>query len=175
MPVLIALVSAFAGGLIYWLVRLDGHVVVHAMFSAAARERRMRRSLDSQARAAARSVTEPRDAALALMVRLGSVDGTLLPAAETVVDHAARQVFGFGAEMTEHRAYADYVARNTPSFSVLFREMAPLLSQKLATNERAQLIDLLEEVAKAAGGINEARREMIEEVRTKLLPTRRGA
>jgi len=175
MPVLIALASAFAGGLIYWLVRLDGHVVVHAMFSAAARERRMRRSLDTQARAAVRSVTEPRDGALALMIRLGSADGVLLPAAERVVDHAGREIFGYGAKLTEHRAYADYVARNTPSFALLFREMAPLLEQKLAAAEREQLVGLLEEVAEAAGGITQARREMIDEVRARLLPTRRGA
>jgi len=169
MPVLIALISAFTGGFVYWLVRLDGLDVIAAMFSASARERRARHNLDSQARAAARSVNEPRDAALALMVRIGSVDGALLPAAESVVEEAARDIFAYGSAMTEHRAYAEYVARNTPNFSMLFRETSPVLN-KLTSSERLQLVGLLEDVAKAAGGITVARQEMIDEVRAKLLP-----
>ena len=57
---------------------------------------------------------------------------------------------------------------------MLFRELSPLLLRKLDADERAQLVELVEDVAKSAGGITEARREMIEEMKARLLPVRRA-
>lgn len=170
MPGIVAILSGLVGLFVYWLIRLDGMDAIAAQFSAAARARRAQRSRDAEARAAVRSVTEPRDGALALMIKLGSVDDVLLPGAATLVEDAARNVFGYGDKVVEHRTFAEYVARNTPSFSVLFRELAPTFDKKLSPDEKRDLIKLLREVADAAGGMTPVREAMIDEVQARLLP-----
>ncbi|WP_448952601.1 hypothetical protein [Labrys neptuniae] len=172
MPVIAVILSALMGWVVFWLVRYDGHEVVASYFSAAARQRRMQRARDAEAKAAVRSVTEARDGALALLIKLGSVDHAVLPAAENLIDGAARTVFAYGDKLVEHRTFADYVARNTPSFSVLFRELAPLFDKQLSRDERHDLVDLMHKVAEAAGGMTPARREMLDEVQARLLPQR---
>jgi hypothetical protein len=170
MPEIVAALSGLVGLFVYWLIRLDGLDIIGAQFSASARARRMARNRDALARAAVRSVTEPRDGALALLVKIGSVDDILLPGAAAIVEDAARNIFGYGDKVTEHRTFAEYVARNTPSFSVLFRELAPLFDTKLATDEKRDLVGLLGEVAQAAGGMTPVRQAMIDEVKARLLP-----
>ena len=170
MPVIALILSALMGWVVFWLIRFDGHEVIASYFSAAARQRRMQRARDAEVKAAVRSVTEARDGALALLIKLGSVDHAVLPAAESLIDEAARTVFGYGDKLVEHRTFAEYVARNTPSFSVLFRELVPLFEKQLAAGERKDLIDLMHKVAEAAGGMTPARREMLDEVQARLLP-----
>lgn len=170
MPFIALIASALMGSFVYWLVRLDGLDVLASYFSAAARQRRMQRARDAEARSAVRSVTEARDGALALLVRLASVDGTVLPAADRLIDETARTVFGYGDRLVERRTFAEFVARNTPTFSVLFRELSPLFEKQLSTEERQNLVDLMQKVAEAAGGMTPAREGMIDEVRSRLLP-----
>ncbi len=172
MPVIALILSTLMGAFVYWLIRLDGLDVVASYFSAAARQRRLQRARDAQARSAVRSVSEARDGALALLVRLASVDGAVLPAADRLIDETARTVFGYGDQLTERRTFAEFVARNTPTFSVLFRELTPLFDKQLSTEERQGLVDLMQKVAEAAGGMTPARQDMIEEVRSRLLPQR---
>ncbi len=172
MPVIAVILSALMGWFVYWLVRFDGVETLASYFSAAARQRRMQRNRDAEAKAAARSVTEARDGALALLIKLGSVDHAVLPAVESIIDDAARNVFAYGDKLVEHRTFAEYVARNTPSFSVLFRELTPVFEKQLSVSERRDLIELMQEVAEAAGGMTPGRREMIDEVKGKLLPQR---
>ncbi len=112
-----------------------------------------------------RSVTEARDGALALLIKLGSVDHAVLPAAESLIDEAARTVFGYGDKLVEHRTFAEYVARNTPSFSVLFRELVPPLFEKQLAAESKDLIDLvLQGWLRLLVAWTPARREMLDEV-----------
>lgn len=172
MPFIALILSTLVGAFVYWLIRLDGLEVVASYFSAAARQRRMQRARDVETRAAVRSVTEARDGALALLVRLASVDGTVLPAADRLIGETAANVFGYGDNLVERRTFAEFVARNTPTFSVLFRELAPLFDKQLSTEERQSLVDLMHKVAEAAGGMTPARQGMIEEVQARLLPQR---
>jgi hypothetical protein len=172
MPVIAVILSALMGWFVYWLIRFDGIEVLASYFSAAARQRRIQRARDAEAKAAARSVTEARDGALALLIKLGSVDHDLLPGAKSIIDDAASNVFGYGDKLVEHRTFAEYVARNTPSFSVLFRELTPVFEKQLSVSERQDFVDLLQEVAEAGGGLTSVREAMIDEVKAKLLPQR---
>lgn len=172
MPVIAAVLSALMGWLVYWLIRLDGIDAIAAQFSAAARARRAQRNRDAEAKVAVRSVTEARDGALALLIKIGSVDHALLPGAKAIIDDTASTVFGYGEKLVDHQTFAEYVARNTPSFSVLFRELAALFNKQLSASEKQDLIGLLRKVAEAAGGMTPAREAMIDEVRTRLLPQR---
>ena len=151
MPEIVLVRSGLLDWLVYWLVRLDGFNVIAAPFNTVARAGRAKVNLEAAARAAARSVAEPRDGALALLVKLVSVDNMILPSAEAIIDDAAHDTFGYGNKGVEHRTFAENVARNMPSFSVLFRELAHLLDKKLSTDERHDLFDLLHNVAMAAG------------------------
>jgi hypothetical protein len=174
MPVIIALVSGLIGWGLYWFFRLGGLEQLRNHLSERRREQRRLLSLESRQRAAANTLTEPRDAALALMIKFGSIGGSLLPAAKTVIDEAALKVFDFGTALTEKRIFAGFVAHNTPTFTGLFREVAPLLDKTLSSEERAQLIGLLESVGVAAGGMTPEREAAIEEVRNRLMPARRS-
>ncbi|MDQ0468413.1 hypothetical protein [Labrys wisconsinensis] len=173
MPIIITLITGLLGWGLYWFFRLDGLDWLRAHFDAKRRDKRLRLSQEARERAAANTLVDARDAALALMIKFGSIGGSLLPAAETVIDEAARDVFGYGPNFAEKRVFAGFVARNTPSFGVLFREVAPLLDKALAPEERAQLVTLLERVAAAAGGVTPEREAAVEEVRTRLMPARR--
>jgi hypothetical protein len=51
--------------------------------------------------------------------------------------------------------------------------LRPLFDKKLATDKRHDLLDLLHDVAMAAGGMTSVREEMITKVRTRLLPEKR--
>jgi uncharacterized tellurite resistance protein B-like protein len=170
-PEIVLVLSGLLGWLVYWLVRLDGFDVIAAL-NTVARPGRAKVNLEAAARAAARSVAEPRDGALALLVKLVSVDNVIVPSAEAIIDDAARDTFFYGNNVVEHRTFAEYVARNTPSFSVLFRELAHLFDKKLSTDERHDLLGLLHDVAMAAG-MTSVREEMITKVRTRLLPEKR--
>ena len=173
MPIIIALVSGLLGWGLYWFFRLDGLEWIRDHFHERRRERRRVLNQEARERAAANAVAEPRDAALALLIKIGSIGDSLLPAAETLIEQAARDVFGFGPELPEKRIFAGFVARNTPTFAVLFRELAPLLQRTLSTDECGQLVALLERVAAAAGGMTPEREAAIAEVRGRLLPTKR--
>ena len=148
------------GWLVYWLVRLDGFDVIAAQFNTVARAGRAKVNLEAAARAAARSVAEPHDGARALLVKLVCVDNVILPSAKAIINDAARDTFGYGNKVVEHRTFAENVARNTPSFSVLFRELVHLFDKKLSTRERHDLLDLLQDAAMAAG-LTSVREEMI--------------
>jgi hypothetical protein len=172
-PDIVLVLSGQLGWLLYWLVRLDGFDVIAAQFNTGAWVGRAKVNLEVAARAAARSVAKPRDCALALLVKLVSVDSVILPSAEAIIDDMARDAFGYGNKVIDHRTFAVYVPRNTPSFSVQFCELAPLLDKKLSIDESHDFLDLLHDLAMAAGGMTSVREEMITKVRTRLLPEKR--
>ena len=173
MPGIVPVLSGLLGWLVYWLVRLEGFDLIAAQFKTAARAGRAKVYLEAAARTAGRSVAEPRDGALVLIVKLGSVDNVNVPGAEAIIENAARDTFGNGNKVFEHRTFAEYVARNTPSFSVLFREPAPLVRQEAVNRREARSSRSPARCAMAAGGMTSVREEMITKVRTRLLPEKR--
>lgn len=175
MPILIALVSGLLGWGLIWFIRFDGHLWMRDQFSERRREARRRQNRELAERAAATTITDPRDAALALMIKLGSADGAVLPAVEPLLAEINRDLFHYGEAFVEKRSFAGFVAGNTPTFSILFREVADILEKRLSRAEREQLVELLGQVALTAGGLTSAREAAIEEVRMRLLSRRPDA
>jgi uncharacterized tellurite resistance protein B-like protein len=151
MPIIALILSTLAFWLLYWFFQMGGfdHLLQR---SAQRKEEARRREAHEAARLAPlRAVADPRDAAAILMLLIARTHGDPTREQIATIENRLRTVFGFEHELAERMTQARFIAKQIDSFEQAAAVFAELFKQKLTSDERHQLIEMLEEVARNEG------------------------
>lgn len=151
MPIIALILSTLVFWLLYWFIRMGG--LDHLRERSAQRKEEVRRQAVREAARLAplRANDDPRDAAAILMLLVARADGDPTREQIAAVENILRSMFGFERELTERMTQARFIAKQTDSFEQAAAVFAGLFKQRLTSDERQQLVDMLEEVARHEG------------------------
>jgi uncharacterized tellurite resistance protein B-like protein len=85
------------------------------------------------------------------MLLVARADGDPTREQIAAVENILRSMFGFERELTERMTQARFIAQQADSFERAAVVFAGLFKQRLTSDERQQLVDMLEEVARNEG------------------------
>jgi len=150
MPIAVLVASTLAFWVIYWFIRMGG--VNHVRDQSARRKEDARRA---QARvlertAPLRAIDDPRDAATILMLLIPRGRD---PTAKQIaaIGETMGVVLGFDHELNERLTHARFIASRAQSFAEAAGLFADLFNKRLTTEERRELVGIVEEIARMDG------------------------
>jgi len=148
MPIILLIVSTLAFWALYWFVQMGG--IQHLQKRAAERKDAARKeeAREKARLAPLRAVDDPRDAATILMLLIARANGDPTRERIQLIENKLRTVFGFERELTERMTQARYLAQQTESFEKAAGVFAEMFRKRLTAEERRELVDMLEEVAR---------------------------
>jgi hypothetical protein len=156
MPVIMAILGAVFLGLFYWLMWGQGLEYIEHRWTTARKRRSdaeaRAKSLESQQMAPLRSIDDPRDGAVVLMILMGRIRGVLTPEQQAAIEDEMRHVLDLEGEVTARFLYSQFAAEQVRDFDKALDGLAPLLREKLGRTERADLLAMLQAVATVHGG-----------------------
>lgn len=167
MPIIALVLSALAFWLVYWFVRMDGLEHVRAMFARRKQDAHRANARELDRTAALRAVDDPRDAATILMLLIARVGSDPTREQAALIEKTICAVFGFEQELTARMTQARFIASRADSFGEAAGIFSDLLAKRLTTDEKQQLVVMLEEVARADGP-SAAQTEAIEGLKRRL-------
>jgi hypothetical protein len=150
MPIVVLVVSTLAFWVIYWFIRMGG--IQHFAEQSARRKDEARRAQarQSQQTAPLRAVDDPRDAATILMLLIPrGRDPTDRQIA--AIEDTMRTVLGFDHDVAERLTHARFIAGSAQSFAQAAGVFADVFNKRLTADERRELIDIVEEIARIDG------------------------
>jgi uncharacterized tellurite resistance protein B-like protein len=150
MPIVAVVLLTAAFWVAYWFVRMGG--VEHFRDKAARRKQEARkaeaRELDRTA--SLRAVDDPRDAATVLMVLIAR-GGDPTPQQTAAIRETLAGVFGLAGEAVERLTQARFIAGSARSFEEAAKIYAELFKQRLTREERRELLDMVQAIARLDG------------------------
>ena len=150
MPIIILIASTLLMWGAYWFFRMGG--LDHMRERAAHRKDEARRiqARASEQVAPLRAIDDPRDAAVVLMLLIPrGRDPTDQQIA--AIEQTMRGVLGFEQDVTERLTQARFIASRAQSFVQAAGTFASLFKQRLTAEERRELVDIVEAIAKIDG------------------------
>jgi uncharacterized tellurite resistance protein B-like protein len=148
MPIILLIVSSLAFWALYWFVQMGG--IEHFQQRKKQREDDAKRVAAKEASRTAplRAIDDPRDAAAVLMLLIARQNGDPTREQIALIEDKLRSVFGFERELAERMTQARFIARQAIDFEQAAGVFATLFKKELTADERCQLIDMLDEVAR---------------------------
>jgi len=175
MPVLLAILGAFASGIMMWLVWGNGLQVLNAWIdaqSANAKEKRDAKAIaDARERAASaplRAIEDPREAALVLLTKLAMLRGEITAEQNVLLSRYVTERFGFDGKPEHRTTLAAFAARSARDADSVVADLTPILHVSLETEALDDLFRMMQEVAALHGGPTEAQERMIERTKARL-------
>jgi hypothetical protein len=162
MPVILAILGAIGTGLTYWFIFGNGQEVLAQWMRDRRDDKRRAAARQIQAAAPMKAITDPRDAAIALMVCIASLRGDLTPEQEVVIKKHIAETLNLGGELEKRFTIARFAASQAPPSSDSIEAVKALLQTSVGPAERQQLGVMLTDVAKIHGGPSEAQERFIE-------------
>jgi uncharacterized tellurite resistance protein B-like protein len=150
MPIVVLVASTLVFWVIYWFVRMGG--VDHFREQSVRRKEVARRAQarEMERTAPLRAIDDPRDAAAVLMLLIPrGCDPTAKQIAST--EETMRAVFGFDHDLNERLTHARFIASCAQSFAQAAGLFADLFNKRLTTEERHELVGILEKIARIDG------------------------
>jgi uncharacterized tellurite resistance protein B-like protein len=151
MPIVAVVVLSIAFWVAYWFVRMGG--VDHFQAKKAERKEsaQLAKAREGERTAALRAVDDPRDAAAILMFLLARTGGDPTREQVAAIERVVQRHFGFDSELTERVTQARFLAGRAESFEQAAGLLSDLLNKRLTLDERHELLEMLEEVARVDG------------------------
>jgi uncharacterized tellurite resistance protein B-like protein len=150
MPIVVLIASTLIFWLIYWFVRMGG--IDHFREQSQRRKDAARRTQARESERAAPlcAIDDPREAAIVLMLLIprGS-DPTASQIA--AIEDKMRTVFGFDGDVNERLTHARFIASRSQGFAEAAGLFANLFNKHLTTDERRELVGMVEEIARIDG------------------------
>jgi len=150
MPIILLIASTLVFWVIYWFIRMGG--IDHLRERSAQRKDEARRAQarELQQTGPLRAVDDPRDAATILMLLIPRGRD---PTANQIatIEQTMRAVFGFDHDVNERLTHARFIASCAQSFGQAAGLFADLFKKQLTTEERSELVGLVEEIARIDG------------------------
>jgi hypothetical protein len=172
MPIIAVVLMTLTLWGIYWFVRMGG--IDHWRNRSAQRKQEARlaevRELDKTAQL--RAIDDPREAAIVLMMLIPRGGD---PTSEQIatIEKTALNTFDFGGELVGRMTQARHIAGRAGTFEQAVKIFFNLLNKRLTTNERRELVTMIEDVARLDGPTR-AQTEAIAFLRQKLALADRG-
>ena len=140
----------FRSWVIYWFVRMGGIDHVRERSARRRDEARRTQTRELEQTAPLRAIDDPRDAATVLMLLIPRGRD---PTAEqfAAIERTMRTVFGFDHDVSERLTQARFIASRAQSFAQAAGLFASLFDQRLTVEERRELIDIVEGIARIDG------------------------
>lgn len=170
MPVIAAILSGAFFWFCYWFFRLDGHKRIEEMLTQRRNTKRRLASLDAQARAPIKSIKDPREAGTVLLFLIARQKGDYSAAQLSAIEHEMRTVMSLSGDLAEAQSFARFACTKTPSATAAIQDLAPLFNERLTTQEREDLVAMLERIAHVDGPPNEDQLHLIVALRQRLAP-----
>ena len=150
MPIVVLLVSTLLFWAIYWFIRMGG--LDHFREQSARRKDEARRAQarESERTAPLRAIDDPRDAATVLMLLI-TRGGDPTAAQITTIEETMRAVFGFDHDVKERLTHARFIASSADGFAQAAGLFADLFKKQLTIEERSELVEIVEEIARIDG------------------------
>lgn len=151
---IIAIIVSIFGGLIYFIIRAGrvaqagrelGELAGDAL--GAARRAKFRRSATQSP---LEHLSDPREAAVALMVAVARTEGDLTVAQSQTIERMATDRLGFD-DSSEILAHARWLTHDLVDPGHVVHRVMPLLVQKCDDEQRADIVSMLTEVASVGG------------------------
>lgn len=129
---------------------------VHGLFRRAAWRRKINKDLLA-------TIDDSRLAAVALMTSLAQSDGAMTEAEHRAILAESREILGADDKLgPELLAHARWLVRDVPDADEVFRRLTPVIVRNCNSEQRAQLLAMLERIAAAEGVAGAAERRTLE-------------
>ena len=151
MPIVALILSSLALWTVYWFVRMGG--IDHFRAKQAQRNEadRLAKSQAAARDAPLRTVDDPRDAAVILMLLMAREGGDPTREQIAAIEGIARTTFGFEHDLRARMTQARFIAGRAIGFAQAAVVFADLFNRRLTVDEKRQLVDMVEEVANFEG------------------------
>ena len=151
MPLVVLVLSTLAMWTIYRFVRMGG--IDHFRAKQAQRNEadRLAKAQAAARDAPLRTVDDPRDAAVILMLLMAREGGDPTREQIAAIEGIARATFGFEHDLRDRMAQARFIASRAIGFAQAAVVFADLFNKRLTVDEKRQLVDMVEEVANFEG------------------------
>jgi hypothetical protein len=151
MPIAALILSTLALWTVYWFVRMGG--IDHFRAKQAQRNEadRLAKAQAAARDAPLRTVDDPRDAAVILMLLMAREGGDPTREQIAAIEGIARATFGFEHDLRDRMAQARFIASRAIGFAQAAVVFADLFNKRLTVDEKRQLVDMVEEVANFEG------------------------
>ena len=150
MPVVVLLASTLAFWVIYWFVRMGG--IDHFREASARRKQEAQRAQarELELTAPLRAIDDPRDAATVLMLLIPRGRD---PTAKQIaaIEESMRGVLGVDDDVNGRLTHARFIASRAQSFAQAAGLFAELFFKRLTVEERHELVEMVEEIARIDG------------------------
>jgi hypothetical protein len=150
MPIILMVLGILAFWVAFWFIRMGG-IEHFQRKKAAQQEKAAREAVRERLRTAhLRTVDDPREAAAILMLLLAREQGDPTREQIALIEDKLRGL-GVTQDLPDRMAQVRFLARQTEGFERAARVFAVLFRNRLTAVERGELVDMLEEVARAEG------------------------
>jgi hypothetical protein len=151
MPIVALILGSLALWTVYWFVRMGG--IDHFRAKQAQRNEadRLAKAQAAARDAPLRTVDDPRDAAVILMLLMAREGGDPTREQIAAIEGIARATFGFEHDLRDRMAQARFIASRAIGFAQAAVVFADLFNKRLTVDEKRQLVDMVEEVANFEG------------------------
>lgn len=169
MPVVMAILGALFSGLMMWVIWGNGmQVINHYLDLRAEKKKREKDTLlalenrVTKARAPLRAITDPREAALALLTKFAMLRGEITMEQNVMLSRFASERFNLPGKPEHHTTLAAFAVSGVEGFSAVIDDLAPLFRSTLTPDEVADLMAMMSDMGKLHGGPTEQQLRMME-------------
>lgn len=169
MPVVLAILGALFSGLVMWVIWGNGMEVINHYLDQRSNKKKQEKDTRlaienrvSRARAPLRSITDPREGALALLTKLAMLRGDITMEQNVLLSRYATERFNLPDKAEHHTTLAAFAVSGVEGYSAVIDDLAPLFRETLSEAEAADLFRMMWELAKLHGGPTEPQERMVE-------------
>jgi len=170
-----ALLGAVLTGLAWWVMFGNGREAIDMWLDrradaekAGAGAADSLRARESEKRAPLRALTDPREAAVAVLVAISEARGTLTDEQRREIFAQMRIVLGYDDKLDHVFAVAQHASRSAAAPATVIDETAALFERWLDERERGELVGMAEAVAALHGGATDGQALLIRKLARRL-------
>jgi hypothetical protein len=151
MPIIGVIILTLAFWTFYWFIRMGGIDVVKAKRTQRKAAEDAAKSQAAKRAAPLRAIDDPREAATILMLLIAREAGDPTREQIAAIEATIRTAFGFEHDLAERMAQARFIASRADGFAQAATVFADLINKRLTADEKRQLVDMVERIAKLDG------------------------
>jgi uncharacterized tellurite resistance protein B-like protein len=167
MPVVVLIASTLIFWLIYWFLRMGGVDHVREHFQQRKDAARRTKARETERTAPLSAIEDPREAAIVLLLLIPR-GGDPTASQISAIEDKMRTVFGFDHDVNARLTHARFSASRAQGFAEAAGLFAGLFNKQLTTDERHELVGMVEEIARIDGGPSATQIEAIDVLKRKV-------
>lgn len=162
-------------GLFWWIMFGNGKQAIDMWLDGRnERERQAKSSADGlrareqEKRAPLKSITDPREAAIAVLAAVAEARGSMTDEQRAEIKAQMRTVLGYESDLDHYLAVGHHAAGRAGSPAIVIDETVPMFLDRLDARERRDVLAMAEAVAALHGGATDAQETLLQRLGGKL-------